>query len=183
MRIKLLCATMVAALALSGCQSAEEPQGDELSQADLIELSPDDLIELSPDDLIEALTAMIDEIEGLYAEEITLLEELWALEVEYGTPAARSGFDNFRFRFYPRYLPLTFPFPGGFHSAEYVRERRATRIAEYREQLTEFDLTQPRIFIPSGLSGARDRIPGLENTISRALAEIEFDETGRRPGQ
>ena len=175
MRIKLLCATMVAALALSGCQSAEEPQGDELSQADLIELSPDDLI--------EALTAMIDEIEGLYAEEITLLEELWALEVEYGTAAARSGFGNFRFRFYPRYLPLTFPLPGGFHSVEYIREYRATRIAEFREQLTEFDLSQPRFFIPSNLRPARDRIRRLENTISGALAEIEFDETGRRPPQ
>ena len=169
MRMKLiLFTTVVAALALSGCQSAEEPQVD--------------LRELSSDDLIEALTAMVDEIEELYAEEITLLEELWALEVEHGQPDRDGNF--YRFRFYPRRLPGSLSVGlGDFDSVEKIRELRATRITQFREQLTEFDLSRPRAFIPSSLETAKNRITRLENTLRRALAEIEFDKTGRRPSQ
>ena len=168
MRMRLiLFTTVVSALALSGCQSAEEPQAD--------------LRELSSDDLIEALTAMVDEIEKeLYAEEIALLEELWELEVEHGQPESVGNF--FRFRFYPRdRTGMTGIYD--FDSVEEVRERRAKSIAQMRELLTKFDLSSPRTFIPSNMRMAEDRIKRLEDIRRRALAEIEFNKTGRRPSQ
>lgn len=180
----ILCSAATAAvLGLAGCQSAEEPAAEEPTP----ELSRADLAALSPDDLVAALTDILDETEALYAEENTLLEALWQLEVEHGaTEPTRTALGmRYSFRFYPPRLPGNISAFGqtDYHSVEEIREIRATAIMGARQSLIEFDLTGPLQRIPSAHDSAERRVASVQAMLDRAQAEIEFEQTGERPSQ
>ena len=144
----ILCSAAAAVLGLAGCQGAEEREA--AVQRD-------------------AFAQLVDEVEGKMNEELTLLQTLWDIELEYGAPE-RSGRTLYRF------FPTDPTAQVDTRRARYERQIEGVRSVSPSDPSFEFlgiNLTQQ---LQRALEQLQAAIPAWQERIDTARATIAAEQ-------